>query len=115
MEDVDGWIVPGGAQRPRKNNVAIQHGAHRIADRLVEIVALHQHGEESGDGAVSEIPRAFKDLRQQAEHRWWIALLAGRLSRRQTDLALRHSEACYRIHHHQNARALVAEIFGDGE
>src|SRR5205809_6973993 len=115
MEDVDGWIVSGGAQRPRKDNVAIQHGAYGVADRFVEVVALHQHREESGDGAVPEISRALKNLGKQAEHRRRIAFLTGRLSRRETDLTLRHGEACHRIHHHQDARTLVAETFSNSE
>ena len=47
LQNVDGRIMPRRAQLARKNDVAVQDGPHRVANRLVEIVAFHQHREET--------------------------------------------------------------------
>ena len=60
-----------------------------------------------------EIARAFADLRQQVEDRRRVALLAGRLTGGQADLALRHGQPRNGIHHQQHVRALIAKVFGD--
>jgi hypothetical protein len=41
LQNVDGRVVARRAQLARKNNVAVQDGAHRVADRLIEIIAFH--------------------------------------------------------------------------
>jgi len=51
VQNVDGRIVILGRELSRKDDVAVENGAHRVADGLVEIVALHQHGKEAGDGS----------------------------------------------------------------
>jgi hypothetical protein len=91
-------------QLARQNDVAVEDGAHRVADGLVEIVAFHQHGEEAGDGAAAKFPARSKILGQQIENRRRVAFLAGRLAGRQPDFALRHGQARDRIHHQQDAR-----------
>ena len=58
-----------------------------------------------------KIPGALEDLRQQIEDARRVALLAGRLARRQADLALRHGQPRHRIHHQQHALSLIAKIF----
>ena len=95
--------------------MAVEDAAHRIADGLVEIVALHQDGEESGNRPAPEIPGALEDLRQQVKHRRRVALLAGWFAGGETDLALGHGEAGDRIHDQQNVGSLVAEILRDGQ
>ena len=47
MQNIDGRVVTLGAELPGEDEVAVEDAAYRVADRLVEIVALHQHGEES--------------------------------------------------------------------
>ncbi len=111
LQDIDGRIMPRRAQLARQNDVAVQNGAHRVADGFVEIVAFHQHGEKSGDGALAKSSGPLEDLRQQIKDRRRVAFLAGRLAGRQTDLALRHGQASHRIHHQQHVLALVAKIF----
>ena len=59
VEDVDGRVVALGAELAREDDVAVEDAAHGVADGLVEIVAFHQDGEETGDGAAAEIPGAF--------------------------------------------------------
>ena len=62
MQHVDGRIVPRRAQLARKNNVAVQDCSHGVADRLVEIVAFHQHREKPGDGTLLKRPARSKIL-----------------------------------------------------
>ena len=104
--------MAGRAQFARQNDMTVQNGPHRVADGFVKIVAFHQHGEKSGDGAFAKSPGPLEDLGQQIEDRRRIALLAGRLAGRQTNLALRHGEPGDRIHHQQHVFALIAKIFG---
>src|SRR5690348_2134795 len=112
MTDVDGGVMPRGAQFPRQNQMSIQNAADRIANRLVEIVTFHQHGEEAGDGAFFEMAGPFEYLWQHCENGWRVPLLTGRLARSEADLALCHGQARNGIHHEQNILALIAEILG---
>ena len=112
VQNVDWRVVALRRKLPRENDVAVQDGAHGVADGLVEIVAFHQHGEEAGDRSFAKISRPLQHLRQQIEYRRRVAFLAGRLAGGQADLALRHRQACDRIHDQQNVGALVAEVFG---
>ena len=98
MHHVDRRVMSGGGQAAGKNDVPIQDGAYRVADRFVEVVAFHQNGEEAGDGAFLKISRALQDARQQIEDRRRVAFLAGRLAGGQPDLALGHGQAGHRIH-----------------
>ena len=99
----------------RQNDVAVQNGAHGVANRLGEIVALDQHREEAGDRAAAEIAGALEDPGQEVEHRWRVAFLAGGLARRQADFALRHGQTGDRVHDQQYAGPLVAKILGHGQ
>src|SRR5437660_12758397 len=87
----------------------VQNGAHRVGDRLVEIVSFDEHGEEAGDRALAELPGALEYPRQQIEHRRRVGVLTGRLARGQSDLALRHGEARHRVHYQQTLFAMGAE------
>ncbi len=49
--DADGRIVAALGQTTLQNDVAIEQAARGVGDRLVEIVAVHQHGEDAGDAA----------------------------------------------------------------
>ncbi len=68
VEYIDGRIVSGGRQVARQNQMPIQDAASRVANRLIEIVAFHQHGEEARDRSFVEIARALENLGQQGEH-----------------------------------------------
>ena len=60
LQNVDGRIMPRRAQFARQNDVAVQNSAHRVANRLVEIVPFHQHREKSGDRALAKLPARSK-------------------------------------------------------
>src|ERR1035441_8461181 len=90
VQDIDGRIVALRAELAGKDEVAVEDGADGIADGLVEIVAFHQDGEETGDGAAAEIPGAFQDFGQQVKDRRGVAFLARRFAGGQADLALGH-------------------------
>ena len=62
IEHLYGGIVPGGAEFARERDVAVEDGAHGVADGLVEIVAFHEDGEESGDGAAFRSCRRVRRL-----------------------------------------------------
>ena len=97
--------------------MAVEDAAHGVGDRLVVVVAVDQHGEDAGDGALplGAGPGPLQQPRQLGEHRRRIALGGRRLAGGEADLALRHGKARDRIHQHQHVLAFVAEIFGDGE
>ena len=52
-------------QTPVQHDVAIEQCAHRIHQRILLIVAFHQHGIESGDAALREMPGPLDQPRQQ--------------------------------------------------
>src|SRR6202035_3036798 len=110
MPDIERRIMAGCSQFARKYKVTIQNTAHCVANRLVEIVSLHQYREKSRDGALLEVPGAFEDFGQQREDRRRVAFLAGRLSGSQTDFALRHRQTSHRVQYHQYILALIAEV-----
>ncbi len=93
----------------------VQYAAHSIGDRLVMVVALHQHGKEAGDGTGAALgvragtlqqARQFgEDARRETARGW-------RLPGGQADLAQGHGEARDTVHHQQHAPALVPEVLG---
>ena len=99
---VDGRIMPGRGQIAGKNQVAVQDAARGVANGFVEIVAFHQDREKSGNRAGLEVSGALKNLGQERVHGRRITLLAGRLSRGQSDFALRHGQPRHRIHHQEH-------------
>src|SRR5579864_6811376 len=115
MTNIDRGIMTPNRQLARQNQVPVQNAANRIADRLVEIVALHEHGEKCGYGTLLEMTRTFEYLRQQRKHGWRVSFLTRRLARRQADFPLRHGQPRYGIENQQDVFALIAEVFGDGE
>ena len=114
FEDVDGRIAPALGDGALHDDMAVEDAAHGIRHRLVMVVAVHQHAEDAGDGALlGARPRPFQQTRQFGEYGRRIALGGRRLAGRQPDLALRHGKAGDRIHQHQHIFAEVAEIFRD--
>ena len=113
IEHLNCGIVAGSAELPGKDYVAVENGAHGVANGFVKIVALYQNGKEAGDGALLEIPRALANFGKQRKDRGRIAFLAGRLARSKTDLALGHREPGSRVHHQKDILALIAEVFGN--
>src|ERR1035438_1192639 len=76
LQNIDGWIVPRRAQIARKNDMTVQDRPHGIANRLVKVVALHQHGEEARNGALAEAAGAVEDFWKEIEDSGRVALLA---------------------------------------
>ncbi len=114
LQHVDGRIVAAGGQFPRQPGVTVQQAADGVADGLVGIVGLDQHGEEGGDAAQRAAAGTLHQLRQQGEDRGGIAAGGGRLAGGQADLPLRQGEARQRVHQQEHVLPLVAIPFGDG-
>src|SRR5271157_3951033 len=90
LQDIDRRVMTFLAQMTRQHDVPVQNPPHGIRYGLIHVVALHQNREKPGDRSAVEVARALEDLGQHLEHRWSVALLAGRFARRQADFALRH-------------------------
>src|SRR5215210_3431247 len=103
------------SERTREHDMAVQYGACRVADRILLIIALHEHRIESGDGAapLRAVPGTLDELRQLCKNRRRITFGHRRLANRERDLALRHRIARERIHDEKHVLALIAEILGD--
>src|ERR1039458_1150742 len=110
MQDIDGGVVRGRGQPAGKDDVAIQDGAAGIANRLVEIVALHQNREEAGDRALLKPPGALQDFRKEIEDRGRVSFLAGRLAGRQADLPLGHGQARDGVHDEKDTAQMSVTI-----
>ncbi len=52
LEHVDGRIAAALGDGALHHDVAVENAAHRVGDRLVMIVAVDQHREDAGDGAL---------------------------------------------------------------
>ena len=52
LEDVDRRKPPALGDRALHHDVAVEDAAHRVGDRLIMIVAVDQHAEDAGDGAL---------------------------------------------------------------
>ena len=96
-----GGIVVLRRQPAVEHDVSVEQRAHGVDQRILLVVAFHQHGVERGDAAAGETSGALDQPRQHAEHRRRVALGGGRLSGRQADFALRHGEAGQRVDHQQ--------------
>src|SRR5262249_15738957 len=96
-----------------EDHMAVENGAHRVADGLIEIVTFDEHGEEAGDGALGETASAFEDLRQEIEDGRRIALLPRWFPGGQANFALGHRKACDGIHDEENVGALIAKKLTD--
>jgi hypothetical protein len=56
-QDIDRRIVPTIGEAACEHDVTVQDASYRIADRLVEVVTLDQHGIERRDAALLGIAR----------------------------------------------------------
>ncbi len=52
-QHVDGREAAALGDGPLQHDVPVENAAHRVAHRLVGVVALDQHGEQAGDAAVA--------------------------------------------------------------
>ena len=93
IEHLNRGIVAGRPKLAREDDMSVEDGAERVADRLIKIVSLDQDGKKSGNGAVAKVARTFADLGEKGEDRRSVTLLAGRLSGGEADFALSHGEA----------------------
>ncbi len=94
--------------------MAVEQGAGGVDQRIVFVVAFHEHGVEAGDGAGAEGAGALDEAGKQSEDRGRVAFGGGRFAGGESDFALRHGETGERIDDQQNVLAAGAEIFGDG-
>ncbi len=83
------------------------------------VIALHQHGEQSGDAArpvcaIDARPGALQQARQLGEHAGRIAPRRRRLAGGQPDFPQRQTEPRNAVHQQQHPLATVAEMLGDG-
>ena len=105
---------PAVASRRSSDDVAVEDRAGGVGDRLVEVVALDQHGVEAGDRLPSRPGRPARAA-GAAARRPTAGSPRGRrrLAGRQADLALGHGDAGEAVHQQQDVLALVAEPLGD--
>jgi hypothetical protein len=101
-------------QLARQVQVAVEQAAQRVADGVVGVVRVEQHGQQSGDRALRRAAHAFDDLRHGGEEARREAAHGGRFAGGEADLARRDGEARDRVHHQQHVEALVAEVLGHG-
>ena len=121
LKHVDGGKAPALGDLSVHDDVAVQNTAHGVGDRLVMVAAVHQNGEQGGDGRRRRAVRphgagtgALQQLGQFGEDGGGIALGRRRFARRQTDLALGHRKAGDAVHQAQHLQILVAQELGDG-
>ena len=93
--------------------MAVEDRAGGVADRVLHVVALDEHGVEAGDAARRRGAGALEQLGQQGEDARRVAARGRRLAGRQPDLALRHGDAGQAVHHQHDVPAVVAEPLGD--
>ncbi len=105
------WIVSSRREFAIQQHMAIEQRSHSIYQRILLIVAFHQHRIERSDASMAESTSPFHQPRQQCENRRCISFSSRRLSRRQSDFPLCHRESRKRIHNQQNLFSLCAEIF----
>src|SRR5579883_186529 len=103
-----------GVEFSVEHDVTIQKRADGVNERILLVVAFHEHGIEGGDASASEISSAFNQSSQQREDRRRVAFGGGRFAGGEADFALGHGESRERIHDEQDIFALRTKIFGYG-
>ena len=106
VENVNRRIMSFGGQPAIENDVSIEQRTHRIDDRVLLVVPLHQHGIKGGDRTHPKLPRPLHQPGQLAEDRRRIPLGCRRLSGSQADLPRRHGEPRERIQNQQHVLTL---------
>ena len=106
--------MPLVGERARQHDVAIEETARRVRDRLVQVVAFHEHGVEPRHVAVRRRAGALQKARQHGENRGRVAARGRRLPDREPDFPLRHRQPGEGIHHEHHVESLVAKVLGDG-
>ena len=84
-----------------------------IDQRILLIVALHQHGVKSCNASLPKLAGTLDQLRESIKDRRGISLGRWRLTRRQTHLARSHGKTSQRVQYQQNVLALLREMFCD--
>ena len=113
VEDRNRRVVALCGEAPIEHDVAVEQRASSVNQRIVFVVAFHEHGVEAGDGTGAEGTGALDQAGQQSEDRGRVAFGGGRLAGGESDFALRHGKAGKRIDNQQHVLAAGAEIFGD--
>ena len=91
----------------------VEHAAKRVRNRLGDVVALDEHGIQTGDAARFGSPASFDQTRDQREHARGIALRRRGLPGGQPDFTLRHRHSRRRIHQQQYVFPQISKILGD--
>ena len=96
-----------------KPHVAVQQPSHGIANRIVRIVGLDEHGIERGNAPLRAASGTFDELRQKCIYRRRKTSRRGRFAGGEADLALRQSESGQRVHDQEHVFALIAKVLGN--
>lgn len=88
MKYIDSEIVSLGRELARQDSMSVGNRANPVRDRLIEIVALHEHRKKPGDRASRKIPGASKNFGQNIGYGGCVPFLAGWFTGRQADLSL---------------------------
>jgi hypothetical protein len=113
IEYGDGRIPALGSERAGENHVAVEKRAHGIDQRILLVVAFHQHGVEGGDGAAMEFAGALDEAGKAGEDRRRVSLGGWRLAGGEADFARSHGKAGERVQHQENVPAARRKVFRD--
>ncbi len=92
----------------------VEDTAHRVGDRLVEVVPLDEDGVKAGDATALEVAGPLQKPRERGEDARGVPLGGRGLADGETDLAHRHGETGGGVHHEEHLLPLRLEVFGDG-
>ncbi len=115
LEDVDGRIVSAVGQFSAEDDVPVEERAGTIGDGVIQVVAFGQDRQDAGDASVGATAEPFNEPGHCGKDARTIPLGGRRFTGGQSDFPLCLRKACERIHHKEDIRALVAEVFGDGD
>ena len=93
--------MAGRGQLAGQHDVAVEDRPGGVADGVVHVVALDEHGVEAGDRAALAAAGPLEQAGEQGEDRRRVAPGGRRLAGGEADLALGHGEAGEAVHHQQ--------------
>src|SRR5271165_2349342 len=113
--DVDSGKMTGIRELAGQHEMTVEDRPRRIRDRIIGVVALHQHSIESSDaaGPFFAVAGPFTQGSDPPEYRRRITPACRDLADGEPDFALRHRKARQRIHQQKHMLSLIAKVFGD--
>ena len=93
--------------------MTIEDAPHCVRDGFIQIVAIDEHGDQTGDRTRWGRAELFHGARQQIEDRRRVAPRAGRFAPQQSDLALRHRHAGHAVQQEHHVVPLVPKTRSD--